>query len=169
MAAGPAYCHSLHQFECGDTDSGNGACLTDASIARLAEACPNLVHVSLKAATGLKDSSLLALVTRCPRLQYVQISGNDKVHGTVKGSALEAMRDDAGLGSKLQKLRVTDQDRYDEKKILKSLSAKRKKLAIEVGDTGEGWGGVNTWLGGKMKMGYQALGGPGGFSQYGGY
>lgn len=125
--------------------------------------------MSLKAATGLKDPSLLALVTKCPHLQYIQISGNDKVHGSVKGSALEAMREDASLGSQLQKLHLTDQDPYDEKKMLKSLSAKRKKLAIEVGETDAKWGSVNTWLGGKLKMGYQAFGGPGGFSRYGGF
>lgn len=171
VAAGPAYCHSLHHFECGDTDSGNGACLTDVSIIQLAEACPNLIHVSLEAATSLTDSSLLALVTKCPHLQYLQISGNDKIYGGVKGSALEAIGEDASLGTKLQKLRLTDQRTYGKEfsKGLKDLSAKRKKLAIEVGDTSERGGCVNTWLGGKMKMGYQALGGPGGFSQCGGY
>lgn len=138
---------------------------------RLAAACPNLVHVSLEASTDLTDSSLLALVTKCPDLQYVHISGNDKVRGRVEGPALEEIGEDASLGKKLQKLRLTDQGRYDGKfsKMVKSLSAKRKKLAIEVGEVCEGGIGVDTWLGGKQKMGYQALGGPGGFSQYGGF
>ena len=171
VAAGPEYCHSLRHFECGDTESGNGSGLTDASVIRLAEACPNLIHVSLEASIRLTDSSLLALVTKCPELQYVQISGNDKVAGSLEGPALEAMTEGASLGRKIQKFRLTDQYTFgiDFSKFLQSLSAKRKKLAIEVGVVGESGMGVSTWLGGKKKMGYQALGGPGGFNQYGGY
>lgn len=171
VAAGPAYCHSLRHFECGDTDHGYGGSLSDASIIRLAEACPSLTHVSLEAAKSLTDSSLLALVTKCPDLQYIQISGNDKVAGDVKGPALEKMGEDESLGKKLHKLRLTDQGAYDRKfsKIVKSVSAKRKKLAIEVGEVHERGIGVDTWLGGKKKRGYQALGGPGGFSRYGGF
>ena len=171
VAAGPNYCRNLRHFQCGDTDSGNGAALTDASIIRLAAACPSLIHVSLEASTNLTDASLLALVTKCPDLQYVQISGNDKVAGSMKGSALEAMTEDRSLGKKLQKLRLTDQGQYDKKfsKIVKSLSAKRKKLAIEVGEVCEGGMGVDTWLGWKQKDGYQAFDGPGGFSRYGGF
>lgn len=112
VAAGPAYCHSLRHIECGHTDSGSGGFLSDDSIIRLAEACPNLIHVSLETSTLLTDSSLLALATQCPELQYVQISGNDKVAGSVKGPALEAIGEDASLGTKLQKLRLTDQCMY---------------------------------------------------------
>lgn len=171
VAAGPAYCHSLRHFKCGDTETGNGASLTDASISRLAAACPNLTHVSLQASTRLTDSSLLTLVTKCPDFQYIEISGNDKVSGNVEGPALEELREDVSLGKKLQTLRLTDQCLYAEKfsKMLKSLSAKRKKLAIEVGEVHERGVGVNTWFGGKKKSGYQALGGPGGFGQYGGF
>lgn len=171
VAAGPAYCHSLRHFDCGDTDSGNGSGLTDAPVTRLAEACPNLIHVSLKASIRLTDSSLLALVTKCPELQYVQISGNDKVAGRVDGPALETMAEDASLGRKLQKIRLTDQSTSGPKfsNILQGLTAKRKKLAIEVGEVREGGGGVWTWLGGKKKMGYQAFGAPGGLSRYGGF
>ena len=171
VAAGPATCHSLRHIQCGDTDSGNGAGLTDASIIQLASACPNLIHVSLEASTSLTDSALLALVIECPDLQYVQISGNDKVPGKVKGHALELMGEEASLGMKLQKLRLTDQCSYGPRfeNMVKDLSAKRKKLAIEVGELGERGIGVNTWLGGKENMGYQALGGPGGFSQFGGF
>ena len=112
VAAGPTYCQSLRHFECGDTDSGSGSFLSDDSIIRLAEACPNLIHVSLEASTHLTDSSLLALATQCPELQYVQISSNDKVAGSVKSPALEAIGEDASLGTKLQKLRLTDQCMY---------------------------------------------------------
>ncbi|CAD6577566.1 MAG: hypothetical protein ASARMPREDX12_008398 [Alectoria sarmentosa] len=106
---------------------------------RLAAACPDLIHVSLEASKRLTDSSLLALVTKCPDLQYIEISGNDKVSGDVEGPALEELREDASLGKKLQKLRLTDQRLHAEKfsKMFKSLSAKRKKLAIEVGEVHE--------------------------------
>ena len=171
VAAGLDYCHSLRHFESGDTDSGNGSGLTDASVIRLAEVCPNLIHVSLEASIRLTDSSLLALVKKCPELQYVQISGNDKVAGRVDGPALEAMTEDASLGRNLQKFRLTDQSTSGTKfsNILQSLSAKRKKLAIEVGEVRERGPGVCTWVGGKKKMGYQAFGAPGGFTRYGGF
>lgn len=66
---------------------------------------------------------------------------------------------------------LTDQTLYDKafQKALESLSASRKKVAIEVGNTHERGGQVNTWLGGKQKWGDLGFGAPGGSSQYGGW
>lgn len=167
IAIGPAICDSLLDFRAGDSESGQGARLSDAGVARFAAACPNLIHVSLDGSTHLSDVSFLAIISKCPDLRYLQLSGNDKVTGNLKDAALNELGEKSEWGTKLVKLRLTDQDLNV--KALKSLSAKRKKLAIEDGCTHERGGGVNTWLGGKMKFGYQAFGGPGGFNQYGGF
>lgn len=158
-------------FRAGDAETGTGASLSDSLIVRFAQACPNLVHVELDGTKHLTGESFIALVTNCPNLRYVQISGNDRVNGNLEAAALDALRNKPEIGKRLVKLRLTDQTNYDEKfdAALKALSAARKSLPIEVGCTSERGGGVNTWLGGKMRYGYQAFGGPGGFDSYGGF
>jgi hypothetical protein len=171
VAAGSAFSCSLQDFRSGDSETGSGYRLSDAAVVRLATACPNLIHACLSGSKQLTDASLLAFLTNCPKLHYLSITGNDKVRGGLTGSALDELREKPDLGKDLVKMRLTDQNATDKKfeKALKSLSAARKKLAIEVGDTHERYGHVTTWLGGKQKMGYQAFGGPGGFSQCGGW
>lgn len=115
---------------------------------------------------------MLAFFINCPKLHYFSITGNDRVSGRLKGPALDELREKSDLVKNLKKMRLTDQNEVFDKKLkgaIKSLSAARKKLAIEVGGTHERDGHVTTWLGGKEKMGYQAFGGPGGFSQCGGW
>jgi len=171
VAAGSAFCYSLQDFRSGDSETGSGARLSDAAVVRLATACPNLIHASLSGSTGLTDASLLAFFINCPKLHYLSITGNDRVCGKLKGPALDELREKPDLGKDLGKMRLTDQNLFDKKLngAIKSLSAARKKLAIEVGGTHERDGHITTWLGGKEKMGYQAFGGPGGFSQCGGW
>jgi len=161
----------LQDFRSGDSETGNGGQLTDAAVVRLATACPNLTHASLDGSKYLTDISMLAFFSNCPNLRYLAVTGNDKVPGNLKGSALDELRENPDLGKKLKKMRLTDQDIFDKKleRAVKSLSTSRKTLAIEVGNTHERGGHVTTWLGGKEKMGYQAFGGPGGFSQFGGW
>jgi hypothetical protein len=171
VAAGSAFSCSLQDFRSGDSETGSGYRLSDAAVVRLAIACPNLIHVCLSGSKQLTDASLLAFLANCPKLHYLSITGNDKGRGRLEGPALDELREKPDLGKDLVKMRLTDQNATDKKfeKALKSLSAARKKLAIEVGDTHERYGHVTTWLGGKQKMGYQAFGGPGGFSQCGGW
>jgi hypothetical protein len=166
IAAGPAICTSLLDFRAGDSETGEGARLSDAAVERFAAACPNLVHVQLDGATRLSGTSFLVLLSKCADLRYLQLSGNDKVIGDLKGDALNEFKEKVEWGKKLVKLRLTDQSLNE--KALKGLSAKRKKLAIEYGCTRERGGGVNTWLGGKLKYGYQGFGGSGAFNRYGG-
>ena len=145
--------------------------MSDAQIIRLAEACPNLIHIKLDGARNLTDTSLSAIFASCPNVRYVQFSGNDKAAGGLKGTALDTLRENPDTGKMLVKLRLTDQPEFEKKldAAVKALSVARKKLAIEFGNTHERGGGVNTWLSGKMKYGYQAFDGPGGFNAYGGF
>lgn len=145
--------------------------MSDVAVICFAKACPNLIHVSLDGATRLTDDSLLAFFTNCPSLRYIQLSGNDKVAGKLKGTALDVLRETPSIGEELVKLRLTDQVEFNKTfdTSVKALSAARKKLPIEIGNTHERHGGVNTWLGGKEKQGHQAFGGPGGFDSYGGF
>lgn len=95
---------------------------------RLAESCPNLVHVQLDGETDLTDASLLNLFKNCPHLRYVHFSGNNSTPGGLEGSALDALREDPKMCTDLVKLRLTDLH-DDEKKrqtALKALSTRRK-------------------------------------------
>jgi len=161
----------LQDFRSGDNETGSGGQLTDAAVIRLATAYPNLIHASLDGSKYLIDISLLAFFNNCPNLRYLVVTGNDKVPGKLKGPALDELREKPDLGRKLENIRLTDQDILDKKleRAIKSLSTSRKILAIEVGNTHERSGHVTTWVGGKEKMGYQAFGGSGGFSQFGGW
>lgn len=115
--------------------------------------------------------SLLLLFTNYKNLRYVQVSGNDKVAGRLRGTALDLLRDNPTIGAKVIKLRFTDQSDFDKvfKTAIKALSLARKRLIIEVGNTHERHGGVYTWLSRKERHGYQAFRGPGDFDSYGGY
>lgn len=153
---GPSFCHSLLNFQAGDAETGNGARLGDAAIIHFTKACPNLIHVSLDGGVHLTDESLVAIFTNCPNLMYVHLSGNDKVAGKLKGPALDVLRKHPSIGKKLVKLRLTDQPEFDKffKASVKGLSTARKTLAIEIGNTHERYGDVNTWLGGKERYGF---------------
>jgi hypothetical protein len=161
----------LLDFRAGDAETGKGSQLDDDAVIRFAKACPNLVHVGIDGGIRLTDESLVAFLTNCPNLRYIQLSGNDKAAGKLRGTALDLLRERPDLGKKLVKLRLTDQAEFDKTFMtaVKSLSRARKWLAIEIGNTHERYGGVNTWLSGKEIYGYQALDGPGGFDSYGGY
>lgn len=63
------------------------------SVIRLARSCPNLLHVKLDGATNLTGAPLLTSFMYCPGLQYIQFSGNDKVTVLVKGTVLDALRE----------------------------------------------------------------------------
>ena len=171
IARGRSFCHNLLDFRAGDAETGNGASMSDAAVIQFAKACPNLIHVGLDGGIRLTDKSLLALFTNCPNLRYIQFSGNDKIEGKLKGTALDLLREKPELGKKLVKLRLTDQAQWEKtfKTAVKALSTARKRLAIEVGSTHERHGDVNTWLSGKEIYGYQAFDGPGGFDSYGGF
>ena len=53
----------------------NGASgVTDESIIRLAQACPNLKKVQLQGARGLTDKALLAFFANCPNLTSLEIT-----------------------------------------------------------------------------------------------
>jgi hypothetical protein len=145
--------------------------MSDSAVIRFAKACPNLIHVKLDGGIHLTDESLLALFTNCPNLRYIQFSGNDKVAGNLRGAALDVVRERPDLAKELIKLRLTDQAEFDKifKTAVKALSATRKRLAIEIGNTHERHGGISTWIGSKEIHGYQAFDGPGGFDSYGGY
>lgn len=111
-----SFLSGILEFGLGDAEKGSGCNISDAIITRLAESCPNLVHVHLDGTRDLTDLSLLALFNNCPRLRYVQFSANDNTSGGLKGTALDALREDPKMGKDLVKLRLTDQDEFEKKK-----------------------------------------------------
>ncbi len=81
------------EFRASDAETGRGAFLGNAVVIRFAMACPNLVHVSLDGAAELTDESLSSFFANCQNLRYIQFSGNDRVSGTLKGTALDLPRE----------------------------------------------------------------------------
>ncbi|KAH0499650.1 hypothetical protein TgHK011_006827 [Trichoderma gracile] len=164
IEAGTDVCHSLRSFSAGDAETGQGRELTDAAIVRLAQACPNLVHVSLDGAVQLTDKSLLSLFTNCPNLVFVQVSGDDNSPGRVKGTALRKLKDSPAMAPKLIELKLSDQCEIDERleAAMKALSAARRDLLIQADNTHEEYGSVHYWLGGKNKFEYELFGGASG-------
>lgn len=158
---GADFCQSLRSFSAGDAETGKGYDLTDAAIDRLAKACPNLVHVSLDGAVQLTDKSLLSLFENCPNLAFVQVSGNDNSPGRVKGTSLRKLKDNSAMAPKPVELKLSDQCEIDERleAAMKALSAARKDLLIQAGNTHEEYGSVHYWLGGKNKFEFEVFGG----------
>ena len=161
---GADFCQSLRSFSAGDAETGKGYDLTDAAIDRLAKACPNLVHVSLDGAVQLTDKSLLSLFTNCPNLVFVHLSGNDNSPGKVRGTALRKLKDSPAMALKLVELKLSDQSEIDERleAAMKALSAARKDLLIQAGNTHEEYGSIHYWLGGKNKFEFEVYGGASG-------
>lgn len=157
VAAGPEFCRSICQFNCGDSESGRGSSLSDAAVSRLTAACPNLVHIDMDSARDLTGAALLAICRNCPNIEFISIDGNDKCQGHIGGTALDTLRADKKLAKELRVLHLVDQSSSSDKAV-KALSKARKKLEITVGDTDKwGDGTIDKYLGGKMDV----LGGSG--------
>lgn len=160
--ASPDFRSSLLNLSCGNSDNGYGGSLSDNAVMELAKACPNLVSISLEAATGLTDAALLAIATNCKNVVFVGITGHDKRAGMISSAALNTIQADKEIAPMLEYLDFTDQGSGSKfGKACKALSKKRKMLAITEGRTdGDGiaaqfvasmTGGENltTWFGGK--------------------
>ena len=155
----PDLASSLISLSLGDSDSGNGAGLTDHGVIVLVRACPNLRELTLSAATRLTDEAFLAICEACPSIESLCITGNDKVKGTLTSASLKKLIDCPDLAPKLKRLVLWDQNYMEGVKVL---SSARPELAIETGETlGDGiaanmiaamTGGAqtHTWLGGEI-------------------
>ena len=106
--------------------------------------------MTLESSIDLTDRAMLSLVNYCPQLQCLTMSGHDKGKGHLKGSVLDDLRQHPCLGKKLKQLYLADQGHgVAFGKAVKQLSAARKTLRIQTGETGK-WGfGMKDWVGGK--------------------
>jgi hypothetical protein len=168
----PDLASSLVSLSLGDSDSGNGAGLTDHGVIVLVRACRNLRQLTLDAATKLTDEAFIAICEACLSIESLGITGNDKVKGRLTSASLKKLIDCPDLAPKLKRLVLWDQNDMAEVKVL---SSARLELAIETGETlGDGiaanmiaamTGGAQTrtWLGGKVVDVHTDLGwhGPG--------
>ncbi|TVY83491.1 hypothetical protein LSUE1_G004863 [Lachnellula suecica] len=163
VATGPEVCQSICRFSCGDSDSGRGSSLSDASVSRLAAACPGLLHIDMDSARDLTDAALSAICQNCPNIEYISIDGNDKCKGHIGGTALDTLRADKKLAKELRVLHLVDQSSSLDKAV-KALSKARKKLELTVGDTDKwGDGTIDKYRAGKVDV---EFGGFGGFSRW---
>ena len=83
--------------------------LLQATVIRLAKACPNLAVIRLESCTNLTDAALTGILENARFIQLIEISGNDKVNGKVRGPALEELRQRPEWGHKLVELDLRDQ------------------------------------------------------------
>lgn len=159
ITADPTFRSSLLNLSCGNSDNGYGGSLSDDAVIELSKACPNLVSISLEAATNLTDAALLAIATNCKNVVSIRITGHDKRAGKISSAALKTIQEDNEIAPMLEYLNFTDQGSGSN--ACKALSKTRKMLAITEGRTvGDGpaaqmiasmTGGeiVTTWFGGK--------------------
>ena len=141
------------------------------AVIQLARSYPGLIRVSFAGTRLLTDTSLSAIFSSCQHVRYLSITGNDQYTGGMDGASLEAPAEKPALAPASVKLHLTSQRTCDKRldKAFGLSTSARKCSAMEAGNSHERGGFVKTWLRGKQKDGYQALGGPGSFSQYSGY
>lgn len=89
VVARPHLALNLQKISLGDSDTGNGASLTDSAVQSLLLATPNLRVLALNACTRLTDTTLFSAVANCPNLEYLAITGNDKIPGRITPGALK--------------------------------------------------------------------------------
>ncbi|KAL0569290.1 hypothetical protein V5O48_012677 [Marasmius crinis-equi] len=162
MSAIPGLMNTLEVLSLGDSDTGNGAYLTDAGVQLFLSQSPHLISLTLDACTRLKNATLIHALESCPRLQHLRITGNDKVKGGITDAVFKTLRERADLGTNLKELVLYDQSVDPFRKDFKAFSKARKELTIREGETlGDGiadnmiaamTGGssLSAWKGGKM-------------------
>ncbi|KAJ7611671.1 hypothetical protein FB45DRAFT_1118874 [Roridomyces roridus] len=141
---------------------GNGGGVQDeARFTAFVRMCSSIRVFRLEAFTSLSDQTLLAIFEACPQIELIQLTGHDKSHGKVKGSALKKLARTPAWAPNLKALYLLDQG-HGMNAAVKELSAARPKLWIHTGETlGESMsaqivasmdGGADsyTWLGGKI-------------------
>ncbi|KAF7359160.1 hypothetical protein MSAN_01257600 [Mycena sanguinolenta] len=160
--ARPVVCRRLLRFAAGDPNTGNGGGVrNEAAFIQFVRLCPNIRVFRLDAFTSLSDTTLLAIFEACPHIEMVQLTGHDKVHGSVSGTALKTLARAPHLAPNLKALYLYDQS--DSHQSLKALSKARPRLWIHTGEmlgnsmsaqllAAEPGGEAitNTWLGGKI-------------------
>ena len=131
----PSLCARLQRFSAGDSDTGHGGSVTnEAAFTKFIERCPSLKVVRLEAFTRLTDKTLLAILQTCKGIEKIHLSGNDKIPGGLKGTALQTLGDQPSLAPSLRCLELWDQP-YELRKIIKVVSKARPNLWIHTGDT----------------------------------
>ena len=140
----PSLCARLQRFSAGDSDTGHGGSVTnEAAFIKFIERCPSLKVVRLEELARLTDKTLLTILRTCKGIEKIHLSGNDKIPGGLKGTALQALVDQPSSGSFLRCLELWDQP-YELTKIVKSVSKARPNLWIHTGDTsGDGIAAVS--------------------------
>lgn len=137
----PGVASYLRELSLGNSDTGCGGAISDEGIVNLAKACPNLVKVSLDAATNLTDAALQGICEACPRLKILYIMGHDKRDGEIHGSSLKFLADHPEVAPELKELDLHDQPHYKFSKIAEELTLKRQGLEIRTGKTATSdWG-----------------------------
>jgi hypothetical protein len=137
VTRGGAVTDCLRSIILGGSDTGFGGSVSSQAVISLVQACPNLVVCSLDATTRVEDNALVAACQSCPALEYLRITGNDKVKGSIRGTALQFLADNLTVAPNLKALVLLDQNDSQKafKAAKKNLSNARKGLEIHTGET----------------------------------
>ncbi|KAJ7491111.1 hypothetical protein FB451DRAFT_1222078 [Mycena latifolia] len=163
FSARPDLCRRLQRFAAGDTDTGNGGAVrNEAAFIQFVQFCSSMRVFRLEAFTSLSDATLSAIFEACPRIEMIQLTGHDKSHGKVTGTALKKLAKTPSWAPNLQALYLLDQTHKLDASV-KVLSAARPRLWIFTGETlgnsmsaqmlaatPGGEADTHTWLGGKI-------------------
>ncbi|KAJ6500689.1 hypothetical protein C8R45DRAFT_978632 [Mycena sanguinolenta] len=132
--ARPAVCGRLLRFAAGDPGTGNGGGVcNEGAFIQFVRLCSNIRVFRIEAFTSLSDATLLAIFEACPHIEMVQLSGHDKRHGGVNGTALTALARAPHLAPNLKALYLYDQS--DSFESVQALSKARPTLWIVSGET----------------------------------
>lgn len=92
----------------------------------------------MESASNIKDDAFAALLKGCPELEYLSISGNDKVSGSLSDKSLKLLQTDTTLVPNLRKLYIVDQRMS--KKMAEKLVKGRPQLYVQGGESdGDGY------------------------------
>ncbi|KAJ6497103.1 hypothetical protein C8R47DRAFT_972484, partial [Mycena vitilis] len=103
-------CQRLQRFVAGDTDTGNGGGVrNEAAFIQFVRICSSVRVFRLEAFTSLSDAAVLAIFQFCPQIEMVQLTGHDKSHGKVSGTALKTLARTPAWAPHLRALYLHDQ------------------------------------------------------------
>lgn len=123
----------IRKLRLGSSSTGDGMKLTDASVKRIVESCPNLEELELYSCVKITNSPFLDILSGLPDLRVLHCTGNARRPGNLTNKALDPLLKENAL-PKLQRLCITDQPRVSFDKVQKLLKT-RKHMEVLAGSS----------------------------------
>lgn len=129
--------------------------ISDADVALLAAACPNLVHLVIDGCHQLTDAAMLSICNSCANIRFLSMSGRGGTR--IKGPAFAHLAQHPEVAQHLGKIHFLDHSSSRKmERAMKSLTLARPGLAIVTGDTEDDDGAPFTvWRNGKQVLQFE--------------